>query len=402
MKMLIPVVLLCLGLVPVAAARNADIIRIGIINDQSSVFSDADGMNTVLAAKMAVEDFGGKVLGKPVEIIAADHQGKPDIGAGLAREMLDQKGVSAIVVGGNSAVVMAIQEITKQSGHVMMNVIGISSALSNAACSPTGFHWFIDTYSAAKTYAIAVTKEGGKNWFIIAPDYTFGHAFVTDLTKQVTKAGGKVVGTVFHPLGQPDFGSLILQAQASNADVIAFSTSGLDFNNAIKQAHEFGLNKDGRRIIGMVVDLLTIHAIGIELAQGLEFVSPGEWNQSPEAERFSRRFMEHSKAHTPPTSGHMAAYSVVGHYLKAVQAAGTTDGPAVAAKMKELPVDDFYANGAKVRADGRLMIDIKLMRVKPAAEQKGPFDYTQLISSTPGVDAFRPASESECPLLKQP
>ena len=400
MRRLAYILSLCIGLALVGTARAEDVVKIGIVNDQSSVFSDADGMSTVLAVNMAVKDFGGKVLGKRIEVMSADHQGKPDVGAALAREMIDQKGVSAIVVGGNSAVVMAVQEITKQSRHVMMNVIGISSALTNQACSPTGFHWFLDTYSAAKVYATAVTREGGKKWFVIAPDYTFGHAFVSDLTKQVAAAGGTVVGSVFHPLGESDFGSFILQAQASKADIVAFSTSGLDFNNAIKQAHEFGLNK-GRRLIGLIVDILTIHAIGPELAQGLEFVSPAQWNQSAAAEKFSRRFMEKSKGHMPPTSGHMAAYSVVTHYLQAVKAAGTLDGPTVAAKMREMPVNDFYAHGAKVRADGRLLIDIKLMRVKPPARQRYPFDYAQQISSTPGTEAFRPVSESKCPLLKQ-
>lgn len=384
-----------------AAAHAQEPVRIGVLVDQSSVFSGADGNGSILGARMAVEDFGGSVLGRPVELLTADHQNKPDIGAGLAREWFSAQGVSAIAGGANSAVAFAVQDLARQQDRIFLNVNGTSSDLSDKACSPNSIYWGIDSYALAKTTGTYVTQHGGKSWFFVTSDYTFGHALQRDTEAAVKAAGGTVVGAVMHPFNNTDFAGQILTAQAAKSDVVALADSGDDTTNAIKAASAFGLRQDGRKIVGLFVFLTNLEALGSDESQGLLFATPGEWTSTPKIEAWSRRFMQRIPQHVPPVPGQMGMYGAVHHYLRAVQAAGTTEAAAVMAKMKEMPTDDFATDGARIRADGRLMFPIHIDAVKPASEVRFPFDLVTEIATIPADQAFRPLSESQCPLVKQ-
>jgi branched-chain amino acid transport system substrate-binding protein len=399
-KFLVMSILLA-GFSATAQAQSTEPVRIGVLVDRSSVFSAADGNGSILGAQMAVEDFGGKVLGRPVEIMPADHQNKADIGATIAREWIERYNVSAIAEGGNSSVAFAVQDIVRDRNAAFLNVNGTSSELSNKACTPKSVYWNIDTYALAKTIGTLVTKAGGDSWFFVTADYTFGHALQNDTTKMVTAAGGKVLGSAVHPFNNTDFASQLLQAQMSGAKVVAFADSATDFSAAMKQASEFGLASGGQKLVGLLVFINDIEAMGLKTAQGLEFASLGEWNSSPAMMAWSKKFMARYDLHMPPVPGHFGFYSVIRHYLEAVQAAGTLDAETVVAKMKEMPLDDFYAKGARFRADGRLLADVHVVRVRKPSDVKEPYDYFDNIAVIKGEDAFRPVAESQCPLLKQ-
>lgn len=391
--------LLLLAGAPVARAQTPAPIRIGAIVDQSSVFSGADGDGSILGARMAVEDFG-PVLGRPVELLTADHQNKPDIGAGIAREWFATRGVTAIAGGANSAVAFAIQDLARQQGHVFLNVNGTSSDLSDKACSPNSVYWGIDSYALAKVTGRYVTQHGGHSWFFVTSDYTFGHALQRDTEKAVRDAGGTVAGATMHPFNNPDFAGQILTAQAAPSDVVAFADSGDDFTNAMKAAASFGLAQSGRKLVGLLVFMTNLEALDPQESQGLSFATMGEWTSTPAILAWSRKFMARNAQHVPPVPGQMGMYGAVHHYLRAVQAAGTTDAAAVMAKMKSMPTDDFATAGGTIRADGRLMVPVHVNVIKSPDEVHFPFDLVKEVATIPAVDAFRPALESQCPLLK--
>jgi branched-chain amino acid transport system substrate-binding protein len=372
-------------------------IRIGVLVDQSANY---DGAGLTLSVQMAVDALGGKVNGRPIEVISADHQNKPDVGIAIATKWLTEQNVQAIVGGANSAVGLAVQGITARYGRIYLNVQGISSDLSNSACTATATHWGIDTYALANAIGTYITEQGGKSWFFLTSDYTFGHALEHDTASAIEKAGGKVVGQAMHPFNNSDFAAQLLQAQASGSQVIGFANSGPDFTNALKQAHEFGLDQTKQQLVGLLILITNLEELPLEVSQGVRFASLVEWNSTPEIQAWSEKYMEKVPQHLPPVPGQMLAYAAVHHYLRAVQAVGATDAAPVMAKMRELKTDDVFTNGATIRADGRVIMPIRIMQVKTPAESKGPYDLAKQIGTLGADRAFRPLAESDCPLVK--
>jgi branched-chain amino acid transport system substrate-binding protein len=386
---------------PVAAQQTTAPVKIGVLNDQSGLYADLTGMGSVYAARMAVEDFGGKVLGRPIEIVFADHQNKTDVGATIARQWVDSDKVNMIVDVPNSAVALAVQEVLRDRDAVQVNTGAASSDLTGKFCSPHGVHWTFDTYGLAAGTGRAVVKQGGDTWFFVTADYAFGHALERDTAQFVTAGGGKVLGSVRHPLSTQDFSSFLLQAQASGAKIIALSNAGGDTINAIKQAAEFGIGKDGRqRLVGLLVQYPDTHSLGLAVAQGLTVTETFYWDLDDKTRAWTKRLLDRLGPNKAPSMIHAGTYGGVLHYLKAVQAAGTTDATTVVRKMKEIPIDDFYTQGT-VREDGRVMRPYYLMQVKTPAESKYPLDYYKVIARIPAEDAARPLAEGHCPMLKK-
>jgi branched-chain amino acid transport system substrate-binding protein len=381
-------------------SAEAQSVKLGVLNDQTGLYADLTGMGSVHATRMAVEDFGGTVLGKPIEIIFADHQNKPDVGSTLARQWIENESVNVILDIPNSAVGLAVREVTRTRNAVDINTGAATSDLSGKACSPHGVHWTFDTYGLAAGTGRSLVKQGGRTWFFITADYAFGHALERDTAAFVEAGGGKVVGAVRHPLNTPDFSSFLLQAQASEANIIALSNAGGDTINAIKQAAEFGLGRSGsQRVAALLVQFPDIHALGLQVAQGLTATETFFWDLNDETRAWTKRFLGRNGG-KPPSMIHAGTYGATLHYLKAVAAAGTTEAGAVVAKMKEIPVDDFYTKGS-VREDGRVMRPYYLLQVKTPAESKYPFDYMKLLATVPAEEAARPLSESACPTVKR-
>lgn len=392
-------VALAIGASASGARAAQDKVVIGVMNDMSSVYSYLGGTGSVAAANMAVKDFGGKVLGKPIEVISADHQNKPDVGASLAARWFDDNGVDVIVDLPTSSVALAVQQAAKQRGKVDIISGGGSSELTNKACSPTGVHWTYDTYAMAHVTGSAVVKQGGDSWFFITADYAFGHQLQEDTAAVVTAAGGKVLGTVNVPLNNSDFSSFLLQAQQSKAKVIGLANAGGDTVNSIKQAAEFGIVQGGQRLAGLLVFVMDVDSLGLNAAQGLLLTEAYYWDQNDETRAFAKRFAAAYNGKVP-TSPQAGIYGAVTHYLKAMAAAGTEDGAKVVAQMRAMPINDFMTKNGRVREDGRVMRDMYLFEVKKPAESKYPFDYYKQLAVVPADQAFRPPSESECPLLK--
>ena len=381
-----------------AAAQNA--VKIGVLNDQSGLYADLTGMGSVHAARMAVEDFGGKVMGRPIEVLIADHQNKPDLGASIARQWIESEHVNMIIDVPNSAVGLAVQEVTRDRDAIHINTGAASSDLTGKFCSPHGVLWTFDTYGLAAGTGRAVVKQGGNTWYFLTADYAFGHALERDTAKFVEAGGGKVLGAVRHPLNTADFSSFLLQAQASGAKVIGLSNAGGDTINSVKQAAEFGIGKDGKqRLVGLLVQFPDVHALGLKVAQGLTGTETFFWDLNEATRGWTRRFLERN-GNKPPSMIHAGTYGGTLHYLKAVAAANTTDATKVVAKMKELPVDDFYTKGS-VREDGRTMRPYYLLQVKAPEESKYPFDYHKLLDTIAPEDAARPLAEGGCPMLKK-
>jgi branched-chain amino acid transport system substrate-binding protein len=380
-----------------AAADEMKPIRIGVLTDLGGVTADATGKGSVEAARLAVEDMGGKVAGRPVEVISADHQHKTDLGSSIAREWFDQAGVDVIVDVPNSAVALAVQEIAREKKKMVLFSGAGTPALTGKSCSPYGVHWTYDTYALSKGTAGAVVKAGGDSWFMIASDYAFGHQLARDAAAVVTGAGGQVVGEVFHPLATPDFSSYLLQAQASGAKVVGIANAGGDTINTIKQAGEFGLVAGGQKLAALILMLSDIHGLGLQAAQGTYLTTPSYWDVDDRARALSKRYMERVGA--MPGMLQAGVYGEVLHYLKAVDAVGGTDADAVSAKMRELPIDDPYSRNARLREDGRVVRDMYLARVKAPAESKGPWDYLDIVATIPGDQLVWPLSESTCPLV---
>ena len=381
------------------AQVSGDAVKIGVLNDQSGLYADFGGRGSVIAAQMAVEDFGGKVLGKPIQVLSADHQNKPDVGSNIARQWFDQDGVDAIADLTTSSVALAGQEIGKPNGKVTLTSGAATSRLTGDACSPTGFHWAYDTVALANGTGKAVVEEGLKKWFFLTADYAFGYALEKDVSEVVKAAGGEVVGSVRHPLNTSDFSSFLLQAQGSGAEVVGLANAGMDTTTSIKQAAEFGIVAGGQSLAGLLLVLSDIHALGLETAKGLVLTTGFYWDLDDETRAWSAKYEK--KTGRKPTMVQAGVYSSVLHYLKAVDAAGTDDGLKVADKMKELPVKDMFAKNAKLLPNGRLAHDMYLARVKQPAQSKGRWDYYDIVSTIPAEEAYQKAEASGCPFTKK-
>jgi branched-chain amino acid transport system substrate-binding protein len=393
----LPIAALLITFGGLSNAQTNEPIKIGVLDDMSSVYADLTGESSVIAARMAVEDFGGKVLGRPIEIVVADHLNKTDNAVSIARRWFDVEKVEMITGLANSAVSLAVRNVTKEKGKIDIVTGAASSDLTGKACSPTGFHWVYDTYSLAKSTGTAVVKSGGDTWFFITADYTFGTALQRDTTQFIEENGGKVVGSVRSPINTSDFSSFLLQAQASKAKVVGLALAGNDMVNAIKGAAEFGLVKGGQRLAALLTFITDVNAIGLQTAQHLVFSETFYWNTNEETRAWSKRFFDRRKL--MPNSLNVGTYTAVLHYLNAVQVAGTVDGLRVAAEIKARPINDVMSKNGKVRADGRAIRDTYLYEVKSPAESKTAWDYFTLVDTVPGDQAFRPLSASECPII---
>jgi branched-chain amino acid transport system substrate-binding protein len=381
-----------------AAAENGP-VKLGVLTDMSSLYADNGGRGSVVAAQMAVDDFNGKVLGRSVQIVAGDHQNKADVGSAITRRWLENEGVEVILDVPNSAVALAVQGITRDKKKLFLATGTATSRLTGDECSMTGVHWTYDTYALSQGTTKAISRLGARTWFFLSADYSLGAQLEADSRKVIDATGGKVVGAVKHPINTPDFSSFLLQAQSSKAEVIALADAGGDFINAVKQAAEFGITRE-QKLAGLIVFIADIHSLGLQSAQGLLLSSAFYWDLNDETRAWSKRFIE--KTQKVPTMIHAGTYGAVMHYLKAVEAAGTLDGPTVAAKMREMPVNDFMTKNGRIRQDGRLVRDMYLFRVKSPEESKYRFDYYKLLTTIPGDEAFKPMEEGGCPLLKTP
>lgn len=382
-----------------AGAQMSDnVLRIGVLNDQSGPLAAYSGPGSVIAARMAVEDFGGTVNGVPVEVVVADHRNSPDIAVTTAREWFDAKGVDVITDLTSSTIALAVQGLGRERGKVILHVGGGTDRLYGADCSPTGFLWVYDTYSFARGLGLALSGGPTGTWFFIASDTAFAKAMEAQLTPVIQASGGRILGAVRHPVGAPDFSSYLLQAQASGARNIALLNTGDDTANAIKQAREFGLDKSGQALVGTVIYLQTIQALGLEAAQGLKFVTTFYWDRTEASRAFAKRFGQLSGGRMP-SQVQAGMYSATLAYLKAVAAAGTDEGKAVAEKIRALPVEDFFAEGARVRADGRLMNDLFLAEVKTPAQSTSPWDFYKITTRLKADDVIRPLAAGGCPFV---
>jgi branched-chain amino acid transport system substrate-binding protein len=396
------VAIVCLAASLVASAAHAqisdDVVRIGVLNDQSGLYADLGGPGTVVAARMAVEDAGGSVLGKPIEIVFADHQNKSDVGAAIARQWFEVGKVDMAIGFDNSAVALAVEQLAADHDRIAIAGAVGSTAFTGKSCTPTEASWIYDSYALTTSLAKSIVAEGRDTWFFITVDYTFGHSLEADATSAVQAAGGKVLGSVRHPLNTADFGSYLLQAQASGAKVVAFANGGGDMVNAIKQANEFGLTKN-QTMVTLLVFLSDVHSMQLQAAQGLKFVTGFYWDRDDETRAWSKRFFE--RQGKMPTMVQASAYSAIRHYLAAIASAGTDEAKAVMAKMRETPVNDFYVKNGHLRQDGRLVHDMYFAQVKTPAESSKPWDYYKILATIPGDQAFRPLAEGGCPLVTQ-
>ena len=383
-----------------AQAQEAKPFRLGAMVDMSGIYSTLGGQGMVNSVKMAVEDFGGKVLGRPIEVLSANYQNKVDIASARAREWIDRDDVQMIIESSDSASALAMQKIGREKKRIMIFSGSASSVLTNAECSPYGVHYVYDTYALAHGTGAAVTKAGGDSWFFITADYAFGQALEKDTSEVVLANGGKVLGSVRAPLNSPDFSSYLLQAQSSKAKVIGLANAGTDTQNSVRQASEFGIIQAGQKMATLLVFLTDIKGMGLPVAQGLMFTNGFYWDRTDDTRAFAKRWGARNNG-AMPTMVQAGAYSATMHYLKAVAAAGTEDADAVSAKMKELEINDFFATKGKIRADGRMVHDMYLAEAKKPSESTGPWDLLKINAVIPGDQAFRPLSESVCPLVKK-
>jgi len=383
-----------------AQAQISDgVIKIGVLNDQSSLYADIAGPGSAVAARMAIEDFGAAKKGMKVEVISADHQNKPEVGSAIARQWYDVDKVDVIVDVPTSSVALAINQVTRDKNKAFLVSGAATSDLTGKACSPNTIHWTYDTWMLAHGTGSAIVQTGGKSWFFLTADYAFGHALERDTEEVVVKSGGKVLGKVRHPLNAQDFSSFLLQAQTSKAQIIGLANAGGDTINSIKQASEFGIVEGGQGLAGMLVFISDIHALGLKTAQGLIFTETFYWDRNDASRAFAKRFAPQYKGNMP-TMVQAGVYSAVLHYLKAVEALKSDDGPKVIAKMKEMPTDDALFGKGRIRQDGRKIHDAYLVEVKRPAESKYPWDYYKIRATIPAEQAFRPEKEGGCPLVK--
>jgi len=383
-----------------AQAQISDgVIKIGVMNDQSGTYADLAGPGSVVAARMAVEDFGAAKKGMKVEILVADHQNKPDVGSSIARQWYDVDKVDVIVDVPTSSVVLAVNQVTREKNKVLIVSTGATVDLTGKACTPNSVHWTYDTWSLANGTGNSVVKNGGDTWFFLTADYAFGHSLEQQTEAVVLKNGGKVNGKVRHPFPSADMSSFLLQAQASKAKIIGLANAGADTINAVKQGAEFGIVKGGQQFAGLLVFITDVHSLGLNTAQGLLLTESFYWDLNDETRAFSKRFAQRHKG-AMPSMGQAGVYSAVLHYLKAVEALKSDQGDKVVAKMKELPTEDPIFGKGRVRQDGRKIHNMYLFEVKKPSESKGPWDYYHLRATIPAEQAFRPENEGGCPLVK--
>jgi branched-chain amino acid transport system substrate-binding protein len=382
-----------------AAQSQSGPVKIGVLTDMSSLYADIGGQGSVEAARMAAEDFGGKALGQPIQVVAADHQNKPDIGAAIARKWYDDEGVDLITDVPTSSVALAVEDVSREKHKLAIFTGAGSSDITGKNCSPYAAHWVYDTYALAHGTGSAIVKEGGTSWFFITADYAFGHALERDTADVVKSLGGTVLGEVRVPLNTADFSSYLLQAQASKAKVIGLANAGGDTINSIKQAAEFGIVQGGQKLAGLLVFITDVHSLGLQTAQGLQLTSAFYWNQNDQTRAWSKRFFDH--IHRMPTMTQAGVYSAVHHYLEAVKALGTKDPDKVMAKMRETPINDFMTHDGKLRIDGRVLRPLYLFEVKKPSESKEAWDYFKQVREIPANEAFRPLDKGGCPLVKQ-
>src|SRR5215468_3951756 len=389
--------LVAVGAVTIAQAQSPQPLKIGVMEGFSGVYGDLTA-GEVEAMQMAIEDVGGKVLGRSVEILSADHQTKPDVGAQIARRWYDTENVRMITGLGTSSVALAVRKISQEKGLIDINTGAASADLTGPACSETGAHWVYDTYALAHVSGDAIVKSGGDSWFFLTADYAFGHALERDVSEVVKAAGGKVLGSVRHPLDTQDFSSFLLQAQGSKAKVIGLANAGMDTVNSIKQAGEFGITKGGQKLAGLLVFATDVQSLTLPVAQGLVLTESFYWDLNDETRAWTKRYR--AKKDKLPSMLTVGVYSSTLHYLKAVQAAGTDDAKAVMAKMREIPVNDVMTKNGKLREDGRLVRDMYLFNVTAPTESKNKDDIYKLIATVPGEKAYRPLNEGKCPFVK--
>ena len=380
-----------------AGALSDDKVKIGVLSDMSGVYKSLEGPGAVIAAEMAIEDFGGSVMGKSIELISADHQNKPDIGASTAREWIDAKEVDMITALDNSSVALSVQGLAKDKKIITMNTGAGSTALTEEQCSPYGIHYVYDTHALPVGTATAMVKNGGKKWFFITADYAFGHSLRDNTGAVVKSMGGEVVGNVNAPLSTNDFSSYLLQAQSSGADVIGLANAGQDTVNAIKQANQFRIVQSGQKLAGMLVFLTDVHSMGLDIAQGLQFTTAFVWNQNEETKAWSNRFNERHGA--MPTMVQAGVYSAVTNYLKAVKEAGTDDTETVRAKLGEMTLNDMFVTGGKIAPNGSMLHDMYLVEVKKPSESKSEWDLLNVISKIPADKAYISMADTKCSLV---
>ena len=386
----------CTSATSAHAQVSDDVVRIGVLNDQSGLYADLGGPGSVVAARMAVEDAGGSVLGKPVEIVFADHQNKSDVGAAVARQWFDVGKVDMAIGFDHSAVALAVEQLAAERNKIAIAGAVGSTAFTGKSCTANEASWIYDSYALTTSLAKATVAEGRDTWFFITVDYAFGHSLEADATAAVKAAGGKVLGSVRHPLNTSDFSSYLLQAQASGAKVIAFANGGGDMVNAVKQANEFGLTKN-QTTVALLIFISDVHSMELRAAQGLKFVTAFYWDRNDATRVWSKRFFErHGRMPTMPQA---AVYSAIRHYLSAIAAAGTDEAKAVMAKMRAIPVNDFYVTNGRLREDGRLVHDMYFAQVKTPAESSKSWDYYKILGTIPGDQAFRSLADGGCPLV---
>jgi len=390
--------LLALAILGATSARaqiSNNVVKVGVLNDQSGLYADLGGPGSVAAAQMAADDAGGSVLGTPIEIVFADHQNKADIGVAVARRWFENEDVDMAIGFDNSSVALGVEQLAAEHHRIAIAGAVGTTAFTGKNCTSYEASWVYDSYALTTSLAKSIVAEGRDTWFFITVDYAFGHSLEADATAAVQAAGGKVLGSVRHPLNTSDFSSYLLQAQASGAKVVAFANGGGDMVNAVKQANEFGLTKN-QSMVSLLVFISDVHSMGLEAAQGLKFVTAFYWNRDDESRAWSKRFFD--RQGRMPTMAQASVYSAVRHYLAAIGAAGTDEAKAVMAKMREMPVDDFYVRNGHLREDGRLVHDMYFAQVKQPSDSSRPWDYYNILGMIPGDQAFRPLAESGCPL----
>jgi branched-chain amino acid transport system substrate-binding protein len=402
MRMKIAVIFVIAAVLTLGATASAemsgDVVKIGVLSDMSGLYSDIGGPGSVEAARMAIADFGGSVRGKKIELISAGHQNQPDVGSMISTQWFGSDDVDAIVDVPNSSVALAVQEVARNKKKVLLISGAAASDLTGKACSPTSVHWTYDTLALANGTGAALVKAGGDTWFFITADYAFGHNLERDTSRVVEEYGGTVLGSVLAPLGTADFSSYLLQAQNSKAKVIGLANAGGDTINSIKQAGEFGLLEGGQKLAGLLVFISDIHSLGLQAAQGLQLTSAFYWDQDDATRAWSKRFMDEMKRE--PTMVQAGVYGAIMHYLAAIKATGSDDGPTVVKQMKATPVNDFMTKNGKIREDGTLVRDMYLFEVKKPSESKGRWDYYKQIAVIPGEEGFKLPGPNQCPLVK--
>jgi len=396
------IVLASFGLAGSALAQDKN-VKIGVLNDMSSLYADIGGPNSVVAVKMAVEDSGLTKKGWKIDVVSGDHQNKPDVGVNIARQWIDTEKVDAIADTPNSGVALAVNNLVKEKNAILLNSGAATADLTGKACTPNTVSFTYDTYMLANGTGKALTKAGGDTWFFLTADYAFGHALERDTSAVVTANGGKVLGSVKHPLNTSDFSSFLLQAQSSKAKVIGLANAGGDTTNSIKQAAEFGIVAGGQKLAALLLFINDVHALGLKTAQGLTFTESFYWDMNDQTRAWAKRFSAQASKNQMPSMTQAGNYAMVLHYLKALEALGSNphDGAKVVAKMKELPTDDPLFGKGPLRADGRRLIPAYLFEVKKPNESKGPWDYYKLIATIAPEDAAKPLTASDCPLVKK-